>query len=390
MAASPPRTAPPDHAVWAERAAGGLGVYVHVPFCTHRCGYCDFAAFAGLEDLVADYVDALVAEIGGRVDTPADTVFVGGGTPSVLSASELGRLIDAIPRRPDAEVTVEMNPESASGAVLDAARRAGANRVSFGMQSVRPHVLEVLERRHRHGAVETAVAAARVAGFDEVNVDLIYGTPGESEADWAASLEAALALEPDHVSAYALGVEVNTPLGQAVQRGLAHGPEDDVLAARLDTAVHVLRDAGLVRYEISNWTRRRPCLHNLRYWSGGRYVGVGSGAHSFEPSRGLRTWNVRHPRTYIAHMRERGDARQGSEHVTGDAAALERLALGTRRACGMTITPQEAARVPPELVAWGFVDVRHENGVPRLKLTDGGMAVANGIVVELSLALGEC
>ena len=320
-----------DDVSWADESARGLGVYVHVPFCARRCGYCDFAAFDGLEDLTHEYVERVRGEIRERVDVPAATVFVGGGTPSLLPPELLRALIDEVPVETGAEVTVEMNPESASPAVIEAAAAAGANRISMGMQSANARVLDFLDRAHSPGCVAAAVAAARTAGFDELNLDLIYGTPGETAADWAQTLDAAIALGPSHVSAYALTVEPATSLGRAVALGVASEPDDDECADRLAQTAEVLTEAGFVRYEISNWSRSRPCVHNLRYWSGGAYVGVGCGAHSYDPSARRRSWNVRHPRTYV----DAANPCQGGEILGQDELRDEQLMLGLRRACGL-------------------------------------------------------
>ncbi len=361
---------------WAERSAAGLGVYVHVPFCAHRCGYCDFATFAGLEGLAEGYVQRVCAEIAERVPGPAATVFVGGGTPSVLAPDLLGRLLGAVPKEAGAECTVEMNPESASAGVLAAVREAGANRVSFGMQSAAPHVLAFLERRHSPGRVAAAVTDARTAGFEEVNLDLVCGTPGESGPDWDATLDVALALGPTHLSVYALTVEDATPLGRAVATGERPAPDEDAAADRLAVAARRLREAGYARYEISNWARHKPCLHNLRYWSGGAYVGVGAAAHSYDPGVPERRWNHRHPRTYM----EAADPVAGSEVLDGPTRETEALWLGLRRACGVPAPDH----VPGHLLEGGLCTL----DAGRLRLTERGMAVADGVVRELSLARG--
>lgn len=420
----------PDDIWWATRAARGLGVYVHVPFCERRCGYCDFAAFAGLDELMESYVDTVILEIQTRVHAPASTLFVGGGTPSRLPPHLLRKLLCAVPKEAGAEVTVEMNPESASPAVIAAAAEGGATRLSFGMQSVRPKVLAFLDRSHSPRAVEEAVSSARSAGL-AVNLDLIYGTPGESRQDWAASLEAALHCSPDHLSCYALTVEAPTALGKAVANGTKSAPQDDVCADRLVETTACLAKAGFTRYEISNWAREQPCRHNLRYWSHGAYVGVGCGAHSFDPVRSVRRWNVRHPMTYVERISacvrrsdtaknamQTASSRSGSS-FSGDLSinlpknflsgpfanpsknfwedlstdpwegghevlhdkilAEERLMLGLRRVCG-TVVPVD--RVPSFLVEEGFCFWSEA----RLRLTEKGMLMAGEIVTELLLS----
>lgn len=365
-----------------------------------------------MSDLIPGYVDTVVEEIGSRVPAAASTVFVGGGTPSVLPPEQLARLVGSVPRLPGAEVTVEMNPESATVEILEAARGAGATRVSMGMQSALPHVLGYLDRAHRHNTLESAVRRARRVGFEHINVDLIYASPVESDADWRRTLESAVALEPDHVSAYALGIEPATPLGVAVASGEKEGPDDDVAARRLEMAVEALGAAGYVRYEISNWAQAVPCMHNLRYWSLGAYVGVGSGAHSYAPSSGpdpdsidprsggLRTWNHRHPRTYMSAMKRDGVGIAQGEWVTGDTAVLEWLSLGLRRSCGVELSDEQLRRVPEVLFEAGLVEVCPSHRRPasdppyvperRLALTAKGMSLANTVVTELSLAFGEC
>lgn len=365
----------PDDVAWALRSAVGTGVYVHVPFCAHRCGYCDFAAFSDLDDLMPAYVTRLEAEAAARLHGPAASVFVGGGTPSRLPPELLARVLAAVPKADGAECTVEMNPESATDDVLASAVAGGATRVSFGMQSAVSHVLEFLERRHTPDAVPAAVAAARSAGVAEVNIDVIYGTPGESDADWDATLDAVLDCDPDHVSAYALGVEAATPLGRAVAAGERPAPDDDEQARRLAHTVDRLADAGLVRYEISNWARRRPSVHNLRYWSGGAYAGIGNGAHSWDPVAGVRSWNHRHPRTWVDADGPVADR----EVLTDDERDVETLLLGLRRVCGVAL--DDPATVPVDLVDGGLV--RHDAGDGRLRCTTAGLAVHSAVVLAL-------
>jgi oxygen-independent coproporphyrinogen-3 oxidase len=280
------------------------------------------------------------------------------------------------------------------------------------MQSAFPHVLDYLGRAHRHADLVAAVERVRAAGFVHLNLDLIYASPAESDSDWRLTLEAALELEPDHLSAYALSVEPGTPLGAAVASGRKQGTDEDVAAGRLDMAVAVLESAGFTRYEISNWARGEPCLHNMKYWSLGPYVGVGNGAHSYLPVPGpdpdgpstclggLRTWNHRHPRTYVSELRRDGSAVAGGEWVTGDAALLEWLSLGLRRKCGVGIADELVPLVPEALLDAGLVELNRPDRwrdatsagprPTRVALTPKGMALANAVVLELSLAFGEC
>ncbi len=276
-----------------------FGLYVHVPFCTTRCGYCDFNTYTAAElgagpaaTSPGSYPDLAIAEISfarrvlGGVDLPVSTVFFGGGTPTLLPPSALGAILRAIDAEfglvPGAEVTTEANPESVSEASLSALRSQGLTRISFGMQSAVPEVLAVLDRVHRPGRPAQCAAWARAAGFEHVSLDLIYGTPGESDADWRRSLDAAVAAAPDHVSAYALTVETGTRLAARVRRGELDPPDDDVLADRYLAADEILGAAGYRWYEISNWAVSGPsrCAHNMLYWTGGDWWGIGPGAHS--------------------------------------------------------------------------------------------------------------
>src|SRR5262249_40241226 len=251
------------------------GVYVHVPFCASRCGYCDFNTYTAAEGVEQDgYVDRVLDELALAakvVDPPrVDTVFFGGGTPTLLPPGDLGRLLQAIDctwsLASDAEVTIEANPESVDPAALRALRSAGFNRISLGMQSTAPHVLAVLDRRHTPGRAAAAVAEARGAGFDRVSLDLIYGTPGERADDFAASLAAAISSGVEHVSAYALIVEDGTRLAARMRRGELPYPDDDVAAERYLAADAALQEAGFGWYEVSNWSRDAPCRHNQLYW----------------------------------------------------------------------------------------------------------------------------
>ena len=327
----------PDSPDLADAMGEAYGVYIHVPFCSHKCGYCDFASWAGIDDLQERYVSAVVAEAErGLGRRPADTVFIGGGTPSRLMPGLLTRLLGTIPVTERAEVTCEANPESASHAFFAEAVSAGVNRVSLGMQSSAPHVLRFLEREHPAGSVGPAVAAARVSGIESVNLDLIFGTPGETLADWRASLDAALVLEPDHLSVYALTVEPATPLGRRVKAGEAPGPDDDACADRYGMTQAILADAGYVQYEISNWARPgHACRHNLLYWAGGSYDGLGCSAHSHDRTRHRRWWNIAAPARYCEAVEEGRDPEAGSEVLTAAEVEAEKVMLGLRRVAGV-------------------------------------------------------
>jgi oxygen-independent coproporphyrinogen-3 oxidase len=317
-------------AILAERP---LGVYVHVPFCAARCGYCDFNTYVpgdAAGDFAA-YVRAALAEVrlARRVLGPGapavSTVFFGGGTPTMLEPELLGALLDeirdALGLEDGAEVTVEANPETVEPRMLGVLRAAGFTRISLGMQSARAHVLAALERRHTPGRAVDAAAQAREAGFAHVSLDLIYGTPGETAADWAASLEAAIGAGVDHLSAYGLTVEPGTRLHARVRAGTRRAPDGDVLASRYRAGDALLAGAGLRWYEISNWAADADarCRHNVGYWRSANWWGIGPGAHSHVG--GVRWWNVLRPRAYAERL--------AAGH--SPAAARERLAVADRR-----------------------------------------------------------
>ncbi len=344
-----------------DSARGGLGqrpfgIYVHVPFCVTRCGYCDFNTYTAAElggragaPAVSpeNYASLAVAEIAfarkvlGSAGIPVSTVFFGGGTPTVLSPAALGGILRAIDAEfglaPGAEVTSEANPESVDEASLGELRARGITRMSFGMQSAVPGVLAVLDRVHQPGRPARCAAWARAAGFEHVSLDLIYGTPGESAADWLRSLEAAIGAGPDHVSAYALTVEAGTRLAARVRRGELAAPDDDVLAERYLAADDALAAAGLRWYEISNWAAGEPsrCAHNMLYWTGGDWWGIGPGAHSHVG--GTRWWNVRHPHRYAARIGAGVSPGQAREVLSETERQLERVMLLIRLAGGYPV-----------------------------------------------------
>jgi putative oxygen-independent coproporphyrinogen III oxidase len=364
-----------------------FGVYVHIPFCAARCDYCDFATWTDRGHLIDSYVDACVVDIERRRTErhpPASSVFFGGGTPSLLDAPLLVRILDAIERTYDAEVTVECNPDSVDAAKLTAYHRAGVNRLSFGVQSMAPHVLAALGRTHDPANVIRAVALAREAGFTRRNLDLIYGTPGETRDDWRATLAGALALDVPHISAYALTVEPATPLGLRVAAGAA-APDDDVQADCYLLAEELLRAAGLEWYEVSNWARPgQECRHNLLYWSGGEYLGIGCAAHGHTADgRGgwRRWWNVRTPDRYIAAVEAGASTEAGSEMLDPTPRAEEACALALRTRRGATVSPAAVATVD-DLAAGGFV--RRVEG--RVVLTARGRLMASDVTARLLVA----
>ncbi len=376
--------ASPAAGVEASRAAAPLGVYVHLPFCAARCDYCDFATWTDRGALVGDYVDACVTDVRRRRArgelAPASSVFFGGGTPSLLDADALVRVLEEIPRRAGAEVTVECNPDSVDAAKLRAYHRAGVNRVSLGVQSMRPHVLAALGRTHDPENVARAVDGARDAGFATFNLDLIYGAVGETDDDWRATLDAALALDPPHVSAYALTVEPATPLGRRVAAGHTPAPDDDAQAERYELADDRLGAAGLRWYELSNWARPgHECRHNLLYWAQGDYVPIGAAAHGHRA--GVRTWNVRTPERYVARIRAGGEPEAGGERLDAGTRAEEALALALRTRGGAALPPGADAEAAA-LSAEGLL----RRAGSRVVLTRRGRLLASGVTLRLLAA----
>lgn len=335
-------TVRPDSPKLADSAADAATAYVHVPFCARVCPYCDFAVVAGRDDLMDRYADAVVTEIG--MAPPwrrLDALYVGGGTPSRFGSGRLARVVDAVRGRfglaDGAEVTLEANPEDWTPQLATALLAAGFTRVSFGAQSFSDAVLLSLGRRHLAPDVVAAVAVARREGFPSINVDLIFGTPGETIDSWRATVEAAVELDVDHVSCYALTVEKGTPLSRAVAQG-APAPDPDLQADQYELAAELLAAAGYVRYEVSNWARPgHPCLYNLVVWAQGEYEAFGNGAHGFR--RGRRFRNVRRVDAYLQKVETGELPRAGEEVVSGWGAELDRLFVGLRRAAGVADGP---------------------------------------------------
>ncbi|GAB3314087.1 radical SAM family heme chaperone HemW [Geodermatophilus aquaeductus] len=376
-----------------------FGLYVHVPFCATRCGYCDFNTYTSDElgpgANRAEYAGTAIAELtrAARVlgpDLPTvSTVFVGGGTPTLLPAEDLAAVLAAVrelfPVVPDVEVTTEANPESVTPASLATLRAAGFTRLSLGMQSAAEHVLAVLDRRHTPGRAAQAAREAAAAGFEHVNLDLIYGTPGETDADWAASLDAVLAAPVDHVSAYALIVEDGTRLARRITRGELPMPDDDVLADRYVQADTTLRGAGFDWYEVSNWSRgdAARCRHNELYWANANWWGIGPGAHSHVG--GVRWWNVKHPAAYAGRLAV-GESPVADREVLDDAdRALETVMLGLRLRDGLPLPAlSDAGRLrAADAVARGLLEAgAHEAG--RAVLTDRGRLLADAVVRDLT------
>jgi oxygen-independent coproporphyrinogen-3 oxidase len=380
-----------------------FGFYVHVPFCTVRCGYCDFNTYTASElgsgrgASRTSYADAAIDEIRlarkvlGDIDVPVGTVFFGGGTPTLLPPHDLPRIVAAIADEfglaEGAEVTTESNPDSVTAEDLAILRDGGINRISFGMQSAVSHVLRVLDRTHDPRRVPQVVDWARQVGFDEISLDLIYGTPGETQADWATSLESALASEPDHLSAYSLIVEEGTALARRIRRGEVpggQGTDDDDLADKYLAADEVLQRAGLKWYEVSNWSRspEARCRHNMGYWTGGDWWGVGPGAHSHVG--GVRWWNVKHPTAYADRIDGGVSPAHARELLDDETRRVERVLLEIRLSDGLPLDVlDEAGRaglaeqvdrglVRPEELARGFV-----------VLTTTGRLLADAVVRDL-------
>ena len=382
-----------------------FSAYLHVPFCRVRCGYCDFNTYTATELRGArqdQYADTLIQEIelarrvldeAGAL-RPMDTVFFGGGTPTLLPAGDLARMLraasDAFGMRDGAEVTVEANPDTVTPEVVQTLLEAGVNRLSIGMQSAVPHVLAALDRTHRPENVDTAVAAARAAGLD-VSVDLIYGAPGESLSDWQQSLDAALALEPDHISAYALIIEDGTKLARQIRRGEVAAPDDDLQADMYEMADQRLADAGFDWYEVSNWARRSSSgqadhrsLHNMAYWRGSDWWGFGPGAHSHVA--GLRWWNVKHPAAYAQRLGAGESPAAGRERPDARARTLERVLLQSRLAEGLPVSDiAETHRVHvAELISDGLIDPASALREGRVRLTLRGRLLADAVVRALT------
>lgn len=383
---------PPEVVVGAAERA--FGVYLHVPFCTVRCGYCDFNTYTATElgggASQASYAATARQEIdlAARVMTRAglperevSTVFVGGGTPTLLPVGDLATMLDGVRGAwglaPDAEVTTEANPDSVTPESLAALVAAGFTRVSFGVQSVVPHVLATLDRTHDPRRVPDVVRWARDAGL-AVSLDLIYGTPGESLEDWRTSLEAAVALAPDHISAYALTVEPGTALHRRVARGELPAPTGDDEALKYELADEIL-GSELQWYEISNWARTPAdrCRHNIAYWQGADWWGVGPGAHSH--IGGVRWWNVKHPRPYASRLAAGESPAHGREVLDDDAARLERVMLGTRLASGFPTAGLDREAVAT-LIADGLVTFRPGT----ITLTRRGRLLADTVVHRLT------
>ncbi len=395
-------TAPRDGSLPAQSQEGlgtrPFGIYVHVPFCATRCGYCDFNTYTAAElgespgASRATWAEGALAELRlarqvlGDVDLPVQTVFFGGGTPTLLPPDDLVRVVRAIDDEfglaPGAEITTESNPESVGPAALATLREGGFTRMSFGMQSVRSHVLAVLDRTHTPGRPQQAVAEARAAGFEHVNLDLIHGTPGESLDDWRASLQAALTAEPDHISAYALIVEDGTRLATRIRRGDLPMPEDDDQADKYALADELLTGGGFDWYEVSNWanTTAARCRHNLLYWQGGDWWGIGPGAHSHVG--GARWWNVKHPAAWAARLAANASPAYAREVLDAPTRQVERILLELRLVDGLPLSVLEPAGLAAAARSAddGLLTITDSHAV----LTPRGRLLADAVVRDLT------
>ena len=364
----------------------GAGIYIHVPFCLTRCGYCDFNAVAGMDHVRSRYVAALLREADMVAPDWADeefvSVFVGGGTPTMLEPDELAALLERVRARfrlrGDAEVTVEANPDTVEAGSLERLLAAGFDRLSMGAQSFDDGVLRTLERLHRPEAVRRALRQARAVGYRNVNLDLIYGAEGETLESWERTLLQTIDLAPEHVSAYALTIEPSTSLGRKIRRGLARPPDPDLQADMFLLACRTLASAGYEHYEVSNWARPGfACVHNLGYWERRPYAGLGAGAHAFRDDR--RWWNVRPPEQYL-QMVESGRAPVGGEERLGPSDAyLEEvfLRLRTLRGVPASWVAQEAAEA---YLDGGLLEEREGALAP----TERGMLLLNELVLGLT------
>lgn len=367
-----------------------FGLYIHVPFCASRCGYCDFNTYTPGELGMgpAAYQDAMDIELALAAqqigDRSIDTIFVGGGTPSMLGSEGLTRILETVKRNfelsPGAEITTESNPESTSPEFFAKLKEAGFTRISLGMQSAAPHVLRILERKHTPGRAVEAAREARKAGFEHVSLDMIYGTPTETDDDVRRTVEAILSADVDHVSAYSLIVEDGTAMARKVRKGELPAPDEDVLADRYAIIDALLTDFDW--YEVSNWAKPGgQCQHNLGYWRDGDWWGAGPGAHSHID--GTRFYNVKHPRRYNEMLATGELPIQDREVLTQEDKHMERVMLGLRLKEGIPAEWVDAPEVVEKHVRLGLLTAGE-----RLALTDAGRLLADGIVAELLAAEG--
>lgn len=379
-----------------------LSLYLHIPFCKHRCAYCDFNTYTGLGDLQTAYAEALSAEVrqvAGSQRRPAHTVFFGGGTPSLMSPADMQTILtavhDSFAIAPSAEISMEVNPNTVTRPYLDAMRDLGINRLSFGVQSVIPSELELLERQHDFQTVIEAIATARAAGFDNFNIDLIYGVPGQTLQSWQESVRAVLNFRPKHLSLYCLTIEEGTPMARWLHNGTMPAPDPDLAADQFEFARDRLGASGYDHYEISNWTQPGyECQHNLTYWRNGDYLGLGAGAHGHAAN--VRYSVVRQPRQYIQRIHAGGGAYPLSSAVA-DSTPLDREAQIADTVITQLrllnegldmpafthqfgLTPQTAfGDALTDLLNWNLLEQRDQT----LRLTEKGQFLSNQVFYRL-------
>ena len=366
-----------------------LSYYVHIPYCARRCGYCDFNTYvpselkegASLDDVSRDYIDAVLLELEGSPRDRVSTIFFGGGTPTLLPPEDLGRVISLIRERNGlenhAEITVEANPDSVDASKLRKLRAAGFNRISLGMQSTTPHVLKTLDRTHNPESVARAVTDARSAGFESISVDLIYATPGESLDEWRSTIESAMALDIDHISAYSLIVEEGTRLAAQIKRGEVGRPDDDLAADMYTLADTLFQQRGFDWYELSNWSKPgHQSRHNIAYWRNEQWWGLGPGAHSHIGNE--RFWNIKNPLAYKQRIFGGESVIAEKEILTEQQQRDEEVMLAIRLREGLLARPDTAARLN-EFVASGHMSKSGD----RYILTLHGRLIADRIVREL-------
>jgi oxygen-independent coproporphyrinogen-3 oxidase len=377
-----------------------LGAYVHVPFCATRCGYCDFNTYTaqelqrdGTTVSTATYVDRVISEVTrqraalGNNSQPLASVFFGGGTPTLLGSTELVRALTSLKKEfgllVDAEITTEVNPDSVNAYDLEILREGGFTRVSFGHQSSAPKVLQLLERTHTPGRTWEAVNWANEAGFDHISVDLIYGSPNETQAELELTLSEVIAADIDHVSAYSLIVEPGTKLAAQVARGEVNAPSDDVAASRYELIDQQLSSAGFEWYEVSNWAKPGgECKHNLNYWHNQDWIGIGPGAHAH--INGLRTWMIKHPAAWAAQVDQNKEPIDGSEVLSATEIANENIMLGLRLRDGIELATLSSAGIEQanEAVTQGLL-YSDLFTLGRVVLTPKGRLLADGLVSRL-------
>lgn len=388
---------------FVDRKQTQFGVYVHVPYCRVRCGYCDFNTYTATElrgTTQQQYPAEAIEEMkyaaremasAGMPKNPASTVFFGGGTPTLLPVSDLALMLDGIRESwglaENAEVSVEANPDSVDETYIFGLKKAGFTRVSVGMQSAVPRVLAALDRTHNPKNVRQVVGWAKDAGM-QVSLDLIYGAPGETIADWQLSLETALEYDPHHISAYALIVEEGTKLARQIRKGELQAPSDDLQADMYELADEMLQNAGYSWYEISNWAKEEQFVsrHNLAYWQNTDWWGVGPGAHSHID--GFRWWNVKHPAAYAARIAGGSSPAHESENLDENAQKLEEILLRSRIKSGIEIAalPAPAKANVAALIAEELIDPKQAlRG--QIVLTLRGRLLADAVVHALTAGL---